>query len=440
MFPNLQKKALYSILILALLGCSKNNVPTVNLFSGENPWFQIRKERISDLLPRAMEKADVDVWMVLCRENNNDPIAFHIGGENASRPAMFVFSRKPIFTSIVFSPPGEASALIDLGIHDSVVVLGRGESAVDRAAQYVSEIDPASIALNTSQMNALADGLSYSQYMRIQKSLGKLHRKTVSSDELIYQWLSVKLPREVEIMRMAAEITAQWEEDAYRTIIPGKTTDADVAKFLKRKMSEFSVEDAWAADQNPNVNSGPDRGHSHSTEKVIQYGDVVQTDFGIKVFGIWVTDIQRFAYVLREGEDRAPRNIQKYWEVARDGSKLVKENMKPGIKGFEVDSIQRVWMKENGSLPVMWSTGHPVGYVAHDIGPALGGGDLPEKANRFQKRALQVGNVFAYDGFYSWNIDGGTKTISVEEMVVVTENGADYLTAPQQELILVGNR
>jgi Xaa-Pro dipeptidase len=89
-----------------------------------------------------------------------------------------------------------------------------------------------------------------------------------------------------------------------RTVIPGKTTDADVARYLKKRMKELGVEDAWAPDQNPNVNSGIDRGHSHSTDKVIQPGDFIQTDFGIKVYGIWVTDIQRFAYVLPEGEEK----------------------------------------------------------------------------------------------------------------------------------------
>lgn len=440
MMIKVQRKAIYSLLILTLFGCVENNVTTINEFSGDNPWSDIRKERISTLLPQAMERADVDVWMVLCRENDNDPIAAHIGGENASKPAMFVFMNKPSFKSIVFSPPGEASALIDLAIHDSVVVLNRGESSIERASEFIATFNPSRIAINTSELDALADGLSHSQYLKIEKSLGKLSRRTVSSDELIYQWLSVKLPSEVEIMRKAAQITAQWEEEAYRTIVPGKTTDADVAKFLKNKMATYGVEDAWAADQNPNVNSGPDRGHSHATEKVIQGGDVIQTDFGIKVYGMWVTDIQRFAYVLKDSETEVPTEIQKYWQVARDGSKMVKESMKPGIKGYELDALQREWMEKNGSLPVMWSTGHPVGYVAHDIGPALGGGSDPENANRFQKRPLQVGNVFAYDGFFTWTIDGGTKTISVEEMVVVTENGAEYLTQPQKDLIVIGKK
>ncbi|MFP5303499.1 hypothetical protein R2R70_20185, partial [Cobetia sp. SIMBA_158] len=88
-------------------------------------------------------------------------------------------------------------------------------------------------------------------------------------EEVVYQWLSIKLPAEVEIMKEAAMLSATWQIEAYKTIIPGKTTDADVAKFLKAKMKAQGVTDAWAADQNPNVNSGPDRGHSHSTNKVI---------------------------------------------------------------------------------------------------------------------------------------------------------------------------
>ena len=84
-------------------------------------------------------------------------------------------------------------------------------------------------------------------------------------------------------MRRAAALTEQLELEAYETIVPGETTDADVARFLKGRMAELGVGDGWAPDQNPNVNSGPDRGHSHATEKVIMPGDVIQTDFGIKV-------------------------------------------------------------------------------------------------------------------------------------------------------------
>jgi Xaa-Pro dipeptidase len=95
-------------------------------------------------------------------------------------------------------------------------------------------------------------------------------------------------------------------------------------------------------------------------------------------------------------------------------------------------------MEAAGSATVPWSTGHPVGYWAHDVGPGL---------SRRNRRPLEVGNVFAFDGFFAWTLPGGSgrwgdgsKTISVEEMAVITADGAEYLVPPQQELILIRPR
>ena len=77
----------------------------------------------------------------------------------------------------------------------------------------------------------------------------------VSSEDLIYEWLSIKLPQEIEIMRKAAELTAAWQREAYATIVPGETTDAEVAAFLDAKMEAYGVGEAWSPSQNPNVNS-----------------------------------------------------------------------------------------------------------------------------------------------------------------------------------------
>ena len=171
-------------------------------------------------------------------------------------------------------------------------------------------------------------------------------------------------------MRRAAALTERLELEAYATVVPGETTDADLARFLKRRMAELGVEDGWAPDQNPNVNSGPDRGHSHATDKVIRPGDVIQTDFGIRVHGIWVTDIQRFAYVLAPGESEAPPEALTRWQNATRGSRAAFAAMRPGATGWDVDRAQRQVLEETGSIPIIWSTGHPVGYWAHDLGPS----------------------------------------------------------------------
>ena len=435
-------KIILSLFVFVLISCNqqKEEVSKINPveYWGENPWPEIRKKRINTLLPNALKEANVDCWLVICRENNNDPLADHVGGENAGGTAAFLFyNDKNGFHSKVFSPSGESTALGELNIHDEVVPVERVKSAIKQAVTFIKEQNFSKIAINSSQSNATADGLSYTQRKTLESFLGSDANKLVSSAEVVYNWLSIKLPEEVEILTKAAELTAQFQIEAYQQIIPGTSTDADIAKFLKQKMAEYGVKDGWAPDQNPNVNSGPDRGHSHATDKVIMPGDVIQIDFGIKLYDRWVSDIQRFAYVLKEGESKAPKDIQFYWDSGKAGSRAALAAMKPGVKGVDVDKAQRVLMNKAKSEYVMWSTGHPVGYVAHDVGPNLGGSQASHVRPASQKE-LKEGMTFAFDGFHAWKREDGTeKTISVEEMAVVTKDGARYLTKPQEELILI---
>jgi len=435
--------ALVVALAISLAGASAApSEPASSPFGSPSPWPQIRNERIRTLLPAAMRRAGVDAWLVVCRENDNDPLAAHVGGENAGAPAAFLFFLGDAgVRAVALSPAGEATSLKDMGLHDEVVVLERGGAFWEAVAARLKVADPRKIAINSSAMT-VADGLSHTQRQALEKALGpEVAGRLVSSEELVVEWLSVKLPEEVEILRRAAALTAQLELEAYRTVVPGKTRDADVARFLKRRMRELSVEDSWAPEQNPNVNSGVDRGHSHATDKIIVAGDFIQTDFGIKVHGIWCTDIQRFAYVLAPGQMRPPADALLKWENARKGSRIALAAMKPGIRGYDVDKAQRDWMKAAGSEWVMWGTGHPVGYWAHDVGPSLSGAQREGPPSAATLRTLRPGQTFAFDGFFSWKLPGAgenaTKTISVEEMAVVTEKGAEYLIPPQEELVLI---
>lgn len=439
-FRNITAVIFIFIQSIVFISCDKEEENASLPFPLENnPCHKIRKERMEKLLPLAMQRANVDSWIVICRENNNDPLALHIGAENAGGTAAFIyFLKDSSLQSVSVCPEGEADALAETGVVDTVIKIERGNNIWEKIKEVFAKYEPQNIAINSSEYS-IADGLSYNQRIELEVGVGeKYSKRFVPSTDLANEWLSVKLPEEIEIMKKAAEITSQLQYEAYSIIEPGKTKDSDVAKFLKKRMKELGVKDGWAPDQNPNVNSGPDRGHSHATEKVIMPGDVIQTDFGIKVYDIWVTDIQRFAYVLKPGETDAPDNIKKYWNNAVKGHRKVLAAMKPGVTGWQVDKTQRDWMNETGSLSVIWGTGHPVGYWAHDAGPALSGASRSEIPIGNSARVLRPGQTFAYDGFYKWRTDNDTtKTISVEEMAVVTETGAEYMTAPQEKLILI---
>jgi len=409
-------------------------------FTGPSPWMAIRRERIRTLLPAAMREANVDAWVTLVRENANDPLALHVGGENAGALSAILFLREgEAVRSVILAGFGEAIALRELQVHDSVVVYtAESGGPLGGVAERLQRANAQRIAINSGNLS-MADGLSASQKAALERALGPtLSARLVSSGELVSAWLSKKVPAEVAIMRRAAALTAQLEEEAYRTVVPGVTKDSDLARFLKRRMRQLGVEDGWSPAQNPSVNSGPDRGHSHASDRVIQHGDVIQIDFGIKVFGVWGTDIQRFAYVLRPGETAPPADVQRKWEFARAGSRAAFAAMRPGVPGSVVDSAQRVVMQRNGSATVPWGTGHSVGYWAHDVGPGL---------NRSTRRALEPGMTFAFDGFHAWTLPGGdgtwgngSKTISVEEMAVITPTGAEWLIPPQESLIVIGSR
>jgi Xaa-Pro aminopeptidase len=390
-----------------------------------------------------MALAGVDAWVVVCRENHNDPLAMHVGGENAGGTAAFLFFLGDGHVqSLVISPWSEATAMQELGLHDRVTVYQRGADVYALVAHELRAAGPRRIAINSAD-RAAADGLSWTQRTALEGALGsELAGRLTSSEDLVTEWLSVKLPEEIEIMRRAGELTVQLQREAYGTVIPRQTRDSDVAAHLKRRMVELGVEDAWSPAQNPNVNSGPTRGHSGPTDKVIVPGDFIQTDFGIKVYGVWCTDYQRFAYVLGPGQTEPPVEALLKWENARRGSRIVLEAMRPGVRGLDVDRAQRAWMREAGSRPVRWGTGHPVGYWAHDVGPALSGGQVEEPPIS-TLRVLRPGQTFAYDGFFCWAIETdqgpAERMISVEEMAVVTDDGAEYLVLPQDELILISS-
>lgn len=184
------KYILVVIFTFLLIHCNSKDTSKEKInfaeFWGKNPWPEIRKKRINTLLPKALKEAKVDCWVVICRENNNDPLADHIGGENAGGTAAFLFYNDDEgFHSLVFSPSGESTALDELDIHDKVIAVERGTSAIKQAVDFIKEKDFTTIAVNSSNSNSTADGLTYTQRMELENYLGDNKEKLVSSTEVV---------------------------------------------------------------------------------------------------------------------------------------------------------------------------------------------------------------------------------------------------------------
>lgn len=405
-----------------------------------DPWPAIRRERIEKLLPVAMDAATVDAWVIFSRENHSDPLARHVGGEHAGRLTAFVFTRVPSgVESHVIAPPTEVITLGEQLTHARVVAGGAGESAFQLVAAYLRRKTPAAIAINKSELT-VADGLTATQYEQLIAALGPdLARRLTSSEELVHRWLAVKLPAEIEIMQKAGTLTSLLEYEAFDTVIPGITTNLDLQRYLRRRVEELELGHAW--EDNPGIQSGLDRGRGSDAKRVIIPGDIIDIDFGIKVYDTWCTDVQRFAYVLGPGETTLPPQIRKAWDAARQSSRKMVAAMRPGVAGWQIDRVQVEWMESQGSLRHWAGTGHSVGYWAHDVGPSISGYSKDGPPRNAGARILEPGMVFAFDGNFVWTAEDagqkGTRSITLEEMAAVTASGAEYLTPVQEELVLI---
>ncbi len=165
------------------------------------------------------------------------------------------------------------------------------------------------IAVNQSKDFALADGLTAGNLQWLRETLGPdLSRRLVSSEAVLVSFRSRKTAAEIAKMREAVKKTEAILAEALSpaVITPGKTTEKDVADFIRRRRREMGLSASWGDAHDPNVTAGLARGHSGATDALITPGAVIHIDAGVDDAG-YKTDVQRLAYVLRPGETRGAR-------------------------------------------------------------------------------------------------------------------------------------
>ena len=441
------KKSILTLLLLtgllAATACiSTGQAPPIPASPGEAGRFErLRAERIDRFLLEAMQKHNIDLWLVVTRENNPDPIARDLGADSPVLPAALLFEvHEGKLRSRVICASFDRTPFETGGIFSDVISYG-SEGLLPHLRRLVQEIDPQRIAINVSELEPLADGLSAGLKGYAERAVGpKYAARMTGAVDLISSFRSRKVPEEIEIYREAVALTIQLEEEALsrQVITPGETTEAGVADFLQRRMEELGVTCAWGEHGCPSVMAGPARGHSDAGETVIRPGSLVRIDFGIKYDG-YCTDIQRMAYVLREGETEPPDFILAAWKTVVRANEAAVAAMRPGVRGVDVDTAARKVITDAGYAEFVHATGHPVGFFTHDIGP-LPGPHWPDRYGDRVLRALESGQIHAIEPSLEievpW-IEGGPVGLGLEEEVLVTGEGAEYIGKHQTKLILI---
>lgn len=336
----------------------------------------IVKERLNNLLPQLMRETDIDMWVVIAREYNDDPVFLSL----APKPR-FTARRT---TMLVFFDRGDLGverltvSRYPLGsLYEAAWEGGDLDAQWERLGQVIRDRNPNRIAVNSSDTWPVADGLSHSLHEKLIRAVGAdLSERVVSSEELVVRWMETRVPIEVEVWQRAVAIARETIARAFSSevITPGVTTLGDVAWFIRTRFEEEGLE-PWF---HPDVNrqwQGADFGESPSflgdgtSDAIIRRGDLLHTDVGLCYLGL-CTDTQEMGYVLRLGETKPPSGLSAALTVGNQWQDLLTAEFKAGRTGNEILAAAQRSLEKEGIKNAIYT--HPLGVFGHAPGPTIG--------------------------------------------------------------------
>ena len=380
-----------------------------------------------------LKEQNTDMWLTFVRETSGvrDPaLNFLIGANDLTWPSALILTRKGEKIAIIGNL--EKESLERLDVYTEIIGYDTAVSAILK--ETITRLNPTRIAVNTSKNNVHADGLTHAMYEFLKEYLAgtPYADRLVSAEPVISAMRGRKTPTEQARVRKAVEITDEIFKKTFAHIKVGMT-ELEVGDYMHSLAHEYNVELAWPAENCPAVNSGPNSpvGHNGPTDIKIERGHIIHFDFGVK-YEEYCSDIQHVCYVLRKGETAAPAEVQRGFDTIRGAVEKSRQAMQAGVTGNAIDIISRKTVTEAGYPEFKYALGHQLGRVAHDGGALLG--PLWEKYGDSPNQKLEVGQIFTIEPGLA--VDG-YGYVGLEEDVVITPNGAEYLGEPQREVILL---
>ncbi|MCH8259129.1 MAG: aminopeptidase P family protein [Planctomycetes bacterium] len=381
-----------------------------------------------------LEEFEIDVWLTFVRETTEagDPVLPLILGQNLTWQSALIVTRSGDRIAIVGKYEDEA--VKSTGAWNEVVPYVKGIR--QPLVKTLTRLDPQMIAVNYSLDDVKSDGLTHGMFLLLNEHLAETvyGGRLVPADRIIRALRSRKTPSELERIRKAIAVTQQIFGEVSAFAQPGRT-EMEIAEFMRGRAAACGAQTAWDANQCPIVTTGPDSmiGHGYpSAELSIHPGRIFHLDFGV-MLDDYCADLQRAWYVPAEGETAPPDDVQRAFDTVVKAIHSAADALRPGVEGWRIDEIARTVVTDAGYPEYQHATGHHVGRAAHD-----GGGVLGPKWERYGRTPfykIEPGNVLTLE--LGIENTGGRGYIGLEEMVLVTESGCEFISTPQTTLPLL---
>lgn len=383
-------------------------------------------EQAVDLL----RELDIDLWLTFVRENldGGDPAVPLICDFGLCGQSALIITKAGERIAVTWEH--DADALINDPTWTEVIPYGQGIS--QSIVETLHRLDPNQIALNYSVNDPKSDGLTYGMLQLLNKYLADTPypSRFISAENIVGKLRARKTKGEIDRIRTAIKTTSDIFAAAARFAAVGKT-ERQVAEFMKNIVRQQHLGFAWSEPQCPIVNTGPNSpiGHSVPSDLVIQPGHILHIDFGV-LQNDYCSDLQRCWYVPRTGDSGPTGTVQRGFDTVVMAISAAAEALKPGVLGWQVDEAARNVVISAGYEEYTHATGHHVGKSAHDGSGVLG--PRWERYGQMPYVPVEEGNVVTLElGIEKMEECG---YIGLEEMVVVTADGCEFLSQRQEEL------
>ena len=393
--------------------------------------FEIQREKLKQAV-ELMRHYNLDAWLTFVRETplSPDPALDLILGLDMTWLSAFLVTRNDERIAIVGRY--DVDNIRRMGGYNEV--LSYDESIFPDLIAVLSHIDPEFIALNYSENDVASDGLAHGLFLLLNNALNQTPYKHrfVSSEQLLGSLRGRKTTSEIARVRRAVGITEEIIDEVTQFLAPDQSA-VEIHDFVKERMTARGVVAAW--NPCPMVTPGPDApvGHAMPDEQYrTAAGQLLHMDLGVVKDG-YVSDMQRVWYLKRPDEDGVPAEIQRAFEIVRGAILAAASVLKPGVAGWQVDEASRDFIVDNGYEEYKHAVGHHIGRSVHDGATILG--PRWERYGNTPEGIVEVGNIFTLELGVSVPDYG---FIGLEEDVLVKDNGIEWLSTLQEEIIVVG--
>ena len=436
---------LMTLLSLAAIGQGQENkIDILNERDRAQVRDEILKERFNELLPELMDRTGIDMWLIISREYNEDPVMrtmLPAKWLNARRRTIIAFYRDKERDTI------EKLAVARYDIGENIASAWNKEEEPEQwkaLERIITSRNPTRIGINHSEHFGLADGLVLTDYNELKQALpDSLDQRLVSAEKLSIAWIETRTKREMELFEDLVQITHDIIDEAFSSdvIKPGETTTDDVVWWMRQKVTDLGLETWFHPTVDIQRSDEELKSHIYSfskgeKNKVILPGDLLHCDFGITYLGL-NTDCQQHAYVPKSGETAVPGFLEDAFAKGNRVQDIFTGNFKEGATGNEILLASLNAGRSEGLRPAIYT--HPLGSYGHSAGTTLGMWDSQDGVPFTGDYPLHLNTAYAIELNTTVNVPQWDKDIRImlEEAGFFGASGFRYVNGRQEQIKLV---